>query len=247
MPAHGQRRQEVEGAAVGVGQRQERERAPAFLEVAQARLGVDGFAGEDHVAREVVHGQHHALGVARRAGGVVEQDHPVVGDVGVSDVVDAESARIFGAVVLDDFALELRQRLAVALVDGVEVRQREDRFDLPDLLLLDDVPEVVAQEQQAAFGVVDDVDDVVGREILEDRHDDGSVGDRADVGDAPAGIVASDERDLVALPDAGLAVEEVQAGDLLGHFVVGEGLAVEIVGQRRHLAVFAETGLVDFQ
>ena len=129
----------------------------------------------------------------------------------------------------------------------MEVRQREDRFDLPDLLLLDDVPEVVAQEQQAAFGVVDDVDDVVGREILEDRHDDGSVGDRADVGDAPAGIVAPDERDLVALPDAGLAVEEVQAGYLLGHFVVGEGLAVEIVGQGRHLAVVAETGLVDFQ
>lgn len=220
VSAHGQRRQKVECAAVGVGQRQEREGAAPFLEVALPGLGVHRPAGEQHVAREVVHRQHHPLGVARRAGGVVEQDDPVVGDIGVADVVDGESARVLGPVVLEDVALELGQRLAVAFVDDVEVRERENRFDLAYLLFFDDVPEVVAQKQQAAFGVVDDVDDVVGGEVLQDRHDDRSVGDRGDVGDAPAGVVAAYERDLVALLDACFLEQQMQLGDLLGHLVV---------------------------
>lgn len=189
VSADGQRGEEVEGAAVGVGQRQERERAPALLEVAVAGLGVDGRHGEHDIAREVVGREHHALRVAGRARRVVEQDDLVVGHLGVLDVVDAESARVLAAVVLQDVALELGQRLAVAFVDHVEVRQREDRLDLPDLVLLDHVPEVVAQEEQAALRVVDDVDDVRRGKVLQDRHDDRTVGDRADVGDAPAGLL----------------------------------------------------------
>ena len=125
MPADGQRREEVEGAAVGVGQRQERQRAASFLEVPLSGLGVDCRCGEHHIAREVVHREHHALRVAGRSRGVVEQDDLVVGDFGIFDVVDAESARILGALVLHDVALELGERLAVALVDRMEVRERE--------------------------------------------------------------------------------------------------------------------------
>ena len=246
VAADGQRCEEVEGAAVGVGQRQERERAAPFLEIVGSRLGVERRHGEGDVAREVVHREHHALRVARRARRVVEQHHPVVRNVGVFDVADAESARVFRTVVLHDVALELGERLAVAFVDHVEVREREDRLDLFDLVLLDHVPEVVAQEQQPAFGVVDDVDDVGRGEVLQDGDDHRAVGDRSDIGDAPAGVVAADQRDFVALSDAGLLVEQVQFGDLLGHFVVREGFALEIVGQGRHFAVLPETPLVDF-
>ncbi len=247
MASYGQRGQKVERTAVGVGQRQEREGPAAFLEVALSRLGVDRFLGEQHVARQVVHRQHHSFRVARRARGVVQQNHPVVGDFRVFDVVDVEAPRVFGPVVLDDVALEFRQRLAVAFVDRLEVRQREDRFDLADLFFFDDVPEVVAQEKQAALRVVDDVNDVVGREVLQNGYDDRSVGDSADVGDAPAGVVAAYERYLVALLDAGFLEQQVELGYLFGHFVVRELLVLEIVGQRRHLAVFAEARFVDFQ
>ena len=113
-------------------------------------------------------------------------------------------------------------------------------------IFFDDVPEVVAQKEQLAFRVVDDVDDVGRGEILQYRDDYGAVGDRGDVGDAPPGIVAPDQRYLVALLYAGLFEQEVQLGDLLGHLVIRECFALEIVGQCRHFTVLAETRLVYF-
>ena len=65
VPADGQRREEVESAAVGVRQRQERQRAAALAEIVGAGLRVDHAAGEDYVAREVVHCEHHTLRIAR--------------------------------------------------------------------------------------------------------------------------------------------------------------------------------------
>ena len=127
----------------------------------------------------------------------------------------------------------------------MEIRQREDRFDLPDLLLLDHVPEIIAQEEQPAFGVVDDMDDIGRGEVLKDRHDHGTVGDRGDIGDAPARVVAADQGDFIAVANARLLEKQVQLGDLLRHFVIGEGLVLEIIGQSRHFAVFAKTRLVN--
>ena len=245
VAADGQRCQEVEGAAVGVGQRQERERAAAPLEVAGLRAGVERRHGEEDVAREVVDRQHDPLRVARGARRVVEQDDLVVGYVGVPDVVDAESARILRAVVLDDVALVLAQRLAVALVDDVEVGEREDRLNLANLVLLDVVPVVVAQEEQAALRVVDDVDDVGRGEVLEDGDDDRAVGDGSDIGDAPPRVVASYQGDFVAALDACLLEEQVELGNLLGHLVVGKLLFLEVVGQSGHLTVLAEALFVN--
>lgn len=80
----------------------------------------------------------------------------------------------------------------------------------------------------------------------EDGDDDRSVGDRRQIGDAPARIVAADERDLVAAADLRFFEEEMQFGDLLGHLVVRKGFALEIVGQRRQLAVSAGSSLRTF-
>ena len=129
----------------------------------------------------------------------------------------------------------------------MEVRERKDGLDLRNAVLLDHVPVVVAQEEQTALRMVDDVDDVVGVEVLQNGHDDRAVGDGRDVGDAPAGVVAADQRDFVASFDTRLFVEQVQLGDFLGHFVVGKGLFLEIIGQGGQLAVFAETGFVYLQ
>ena len=109
------------------------------------------------------------------------------------------------------------------------------------------VPEVVAQEEHAALRVVDDVDDVGGGEILQDRDDDRSVCDRGYVGDAPAGVVAAYEGDFVALFDPGFFEKQVQFGDFLGHFVIRKGFVLEIVGEGRHFPVFPKTRFVYFQ
>ena len=244
VAADGQRCEEVERASVGVGQREEREGAAAALEIVGPGLGVERRLGEKDVAREVVHREHHAFGVSGRSGGVVEQDDAVVRYIGVFDVADAEPAGVFRPVILQDVVLKLGERLSVAFEDDVEVRQREDRLDLADVVLVDHVPEVVAEEEQSALRVVDDVRHVGRREVLEDRDDDGAVGDRGDVGDAPAGIVAADQCNLVALLDSRLLEKQVEFGNLLGHFVVRKGLVLEVVGQRRHFAVLPETGFV---
>ena len=95
--------------------------------------------------------------------------------------------------------------------------------------------------------MVDDMDDVRRSEILEDRHDHRAVGDGSYVGDAPAGVVAADERDFVALLDPGFLEKQVEFRNLLGHFIVRKSLALEIVGQRRHFPVFPKTRFVYFQ
>ena len=90
------------------------------------------------------------------------------------------------------------------------------------------------------------MDDVGRGEVLQYRDDYGAVGDRGYVGDAPPGIVASDQRYFVTFLHAGLFEQEVQLGDLLGHLVIRECFALEIVGQCRHFPVLAKTRLVYF-
>ncbi len=245
MAPHGQRRQEVERAAVGVGQRQERQRAAAPLEIARSGAGIDRIAGEKHVAREVVHGEHDAFRVAGGARRVVEQHHSPVLHLGIGDVRGAEAARIGRAEALGQLLHEPDGTASGPLEDDVEIGQREDRLHLRNALLLDHVPEVVAQEEQAALRVVDDVVHVVGMEVLENRHDDRAVGDRRQVGDAPPGIVASDQRDAVARHDAQFAEKQVQTGDFGRRTAVGEGLLLEIVGQRRQIEIRAEAGGIE--
>ena len=246
VASDGQRREKVECTAVGVCQRQERERASAALEIVRAGLGVYGSSGEEHVARQVIDREHDAFRIAGRSRGVVEQDHPVVGNLVEADMLRSEPFRIGFAEVIFAVLLEIRQFLRIpALVDRVQVREREDGFDFPDLVGFDRVPERVAQEKQSAFRMVDDVDHVVGMEILQNGHDDRAVSDRGDVGDAPAGIVAADQRNSVALPDARLVEEQMQLGDLGAHFQVGEVLLLEIVGQCRQCIVLPEAGFVN--
>ena len=128
----------------------------------------------------------------------------------------------------------------------MEIGERKYGFDLAYLVFFDDVPEIVAQKEQLALRVVDDVDDVGRSEVLQYRDDYGAEGDRGYVGDAPPGIVAPDQRYFVPLLYAGLFEQEVQLGDLLGHLVIRECFTLEIVGQRRHFTVLAKTRLVYF-
>ncbi len=99
VSSDGQRREKVECTAVGVGQRQERERASAALEIV-VPVWVFISSGEEHVARQVIDREHDAFRISRGSRRVIEQDDPIVGYFGVFDVVDAESARILGAVIL---------------------------------------------------------------------------------------------------------------------------------------------------
>ena len=93
--------------------------------------------------------------------------------------------------------------------------------------------------------MVDDVDNVVGVEVLEDGDNHRAVGNCCDVAHAPTRVVTADKCNLVAGLDARLLKHKVELGNLLGNLIVRECLALEVVGKSRHLAIVAEALLVN--
>ncbi len=220
MGTAGQLSQKVERTAVGMRQRQERQRAAAAVEILVSRKGIVDAECEQDVARQVIDRQHDAFRRACRARGIVQQADRIVRNIGVFDILAAEAAGIGLAIVAHDIRHILGQRVAVALVDHMVVRKRKYGIHMRNLLLLDIVPEVIAQKEQLALRVVDDMYHVVGREVLQYGHYNGTVGYRCNVGYAPARIVAAYKRNLVAALYVGLAEQQMQFGDLLRHFVI---------------------------
>lgn len=73
----------------------------------------------------------------------IEQDHPVVGNLVKADMLRSEPFQLGFAEVIFAVLLEIRQFLRIpALVDRVQVREREDGFDFPDLVGFDRVQNV---------------------------------------------------------------------------------------------------------
>ncbi len=85
--ADGEGHEHVEGAAVGVGQGQEREDARVLV----VELGADA---EYDVAAQVVEGEHHALREAGGARCVVDDAHRAAVEVSVGDVGRGEAAGV---------------------------------------------------------------------------------------------------------------------------------------------------------
>ena len=59
-------------------------------------------------------------------------------------------------------------------------------------------PNGIAGEEERRFGVVYDMMDIIGVEVLQNGDYDTTVGDGGHIGDAPAGIVLADDGYLVA-------------------------------------------------
>ncbi len=245
MTADRQRQQEVHRTAVGVGQRQERQRTSALGEVSFAVL-VRHRLQEYEVAREVVHREHYALRISGRSAGVVEQYQLVVRHVAIADVVYRESVRITLAVVLRHAVHALGQLLAVALENDVIVGQRKHRLRIRHVGLFETVPVRIGEEEQTALRVVHDVGDVRRREILQNRHDYRTVGDCREVDDAPARSVAAHEGDFVLRLDACLVEYYMDLGNLFRQSVVRVRFSRKVICKSRHFAILAEALLVHF-
>ncbi len=227
-----------------MGQRKERQSASAALEIDLARTGVAEILGEQNIARQVIHRQHNAFRRPRGARGVVEQNHPIVGHLAELNVPDAEARRILVVEHRVETVHHAAQAALLALVHDAEVGQIESALQRGHAVDVQRLPEIVAREEQSALGVIHYVDHVGGIKILKYGHDDGAVRHGSDVGDAPTHVVATYERDLVALGDTRVLEQDMQPRHLLGHTQIRQRLAAEIVGQGRQGAVFAKTRLV---
>lgn len=92
--------------------------------------------------------------------------------------------------------------------------------------------------------MVYDVVDVVGVEVLKDRNHNAAVGDGGHVGNAPAGIILSDDGNFVAPAQAAMFEQQVQAGYLLGHLPVGIAFVFAVIGVAGQVPVLTEAVLI---
>ena len=89
---------------------------------------------------------------------------------------------------------------------------------------------MVAHEEQAGLGVVDDVMDLLGIELMQDGYGDGAVGEGGEEGNGPLAGVASGKGDLVALLNTAVLKETVDFLYFTCHIVILQRLAL-IVSQ----------------
>ena len=237
MRTHGQRREQVEGTPVGMGQRQERDTLAALVVQVRAHA-------EHHIARQVVAREHHPFAETRGSRGVVDQYHLVVVEVGIADVRPAEAVGIGILEAALHVAQAFGNLLAVALHEAREVLQRDGGTHLGQLLHLDILPDVFAHKEHHRIGVVDNVVYIVRIELLQNGYQYGTIGNRSHEGDAPVGGIFPHESDFVAPSDLAMAEEDVQLGNLACHLLISIRVLLVIVGQRRQVPVFPKARLV---
>ncbi len=228
---------DVEAHDVGeaVVERQDDERAVR-------RRDVDARERLLDVGRVVAVGEHHALGVGRRAGGVGDG-----GDVAVADRAAyghepvAAGVEVVAAQPLEgaEGRLARLQRQVAEDDDVLDGRQfGADAADLGELLLGD--------EQRLHLGVTQAEEQVVGLlELDRQRHADRPGVEEAQLRDDPGVATLGEDRHLVAGPDA----ERGEAGADLERLVAGLGVggglkfAVALFEQEGLGAVFFDGGL----
>ena len=113
----------------------------------------------------------------------------------------------------------------------------DDAFELRHGLGVECGPHHVAGEEEARVGVVDDVVNLFGFELMENGNYDGTVADCGQKGHSPVRTVAPADGDFVARLNAGRLKENVKFLNFARHilvleryaFVVGECVEVPMV------------------
>ena len=227
---------ELEGHAVHVGHGEDGERVGT---------GLDMVASDDRhrkliVAPEGTVGNHHTLGEARGARGVVDEGQFVGALLGVvADVLLAEILGELVAVHLVEVLARVREFIGTRDHQGI-VGDVDDAFQGGHLGRVDGGSHHVAHEEQFGLGVVHDVVNLVGGELVEDRHGYGSVGECGEEGRCPVGRVASAEGNLVTLHDTTVLEHNVELLDLACHIVILQG-GPFIVSQRIQVPILGDT------
>ena len=154
--------EELEGHAVHVCRRQDAHDVVAFLDVV-----VIHFVGKFHVAPQGAIGYHDALRVRCRAARVVEHSHLL----GVIDIVIEVAGAEVHRETFAEQTVEVLARVPYFIRTCVKntiliARVGKDTFQSGHLLHIELRPHLVADEQQLGIGVVHDVVDLFGVELV---------------------------------------------------------------------------------
>ena len=181
--------------------------------------------GEVVVAPKCAEGNHDAFGVGGGAAGVV-QDGQFVGRVAI--VVDVVRAEIHGEFLAEETVEVLAgvfhffgaPNEQFELLVGVA----EDALEAGHAVGIELRPHLVAHKEELSLGVVHDVVNLLGVELVEDGHCNGSVGERGKECDAPPCAVAAADGNLVARFHARVFEYDVEFLDDARHVLVLECL-----------------------
>ena len=194
-------------------------------------VGGDGHpaVAEVYHRAHVATGQHDTLGVACRAGGIVDDGQLVHVVGGVIDVGGAEAVGIFGCESLFHAVVSSLHGVigCIEQVPFLDVHRKAQARHRSGIHL---GPLGSRGEQADALGVVHKVADAVGGEIEQDGYGYRTIGIYGQEHHAPAGAVVGADRHLVVLGiDAGGLHEDAELLDAGGHVTKAVALATYVV------------------
>ena len=114
---------------------------------------------------------------------------------------------------------------------------------LRDLVEVHTFPVDIADEKQFRTRVVNDVNGIIGTEILQNRHDDSTVSNSSQIDCHPVTVVATHHRNLVVFLDTALLEQDMQLLNINGQLAVSQGDVRTVVGNSRQVPILAERAL----
>ena len=149
------------------------------------------------------------------------------------NVLARESFRIGGVHFIIEVYQKLLNSFSVPLIEAAEVGERKNSAQSGQLFFFQAFPDAVTGKEENGLGMVDDMMHIVGRKVLQDRDDDGSVGDGCHVGDAPVGIIFADNGYFISSAQAAVFEKQVYTGDFSGYLAISIMNGFTIIGIAR--------------
>ena len=139
----------------------------------------------------------------------------------------------------------LKRRVRLTLGDDCAAVERDHGADLRHGFEVEGAIERVGREKHHRIRVIDDILGIGGAEVVQYRHNYGSVCYRGHEGDDPVGGVASQKSHLVAWLHSGEFEEQMEPSNAARHVTIAACFPSRVVGKSRECEVVCKACLID--
>ena len=207
-------------------------------------LGLGILPGQEDVGIQGPIRDHHAFRESGSAGSIVDQGQFVRLILVIGDVIGAETLGEGLRKGIRQLVPDRRQ-LVVPRIQVLQGIHLHDDMQARHLRLGQALPDHLVHEKDLRLGVVDQIMDVTGLELVQDGHRHRAIGHGSQETHAPVGLVAGAEGHLVAFLQAAFLEIDMQMLDTPGDILVAQRHAL-VVGQGLAFPIFLETLLKQF-
>ena len=232
----GHLKEELEHHTVHMGRRKHGDHVHTGFEHGAGILGGELYVGVDGAVRN-----HDTLGEAGSTGGVVN-DGQLFGTVFV--IMKIFRAEAVG-IPLAEFLVQVLTHVAEGLRSGIqelEVVDLDHYGKVGHLFGTQAFPDDLVYKEDAGLGVVDQIMDISGFELVQDGDGHSAIGNGGHKAHTPVGLVAGADGYLVSFLETAHLKGNVQLGDTEGYLTVGQRHTL-IVGQGRAVPVLDQAFL----